>query len=209
MQRNLNMRKRTILALIAGACAVTVTVAVAAGDSNRSAPKPGTGQLQLSASPAGRGRLGFGGLEISPELRRFLGAPDDRGVLVNQLRGDSPAARAGLRVGDVVLDVGGTKVDSVADIVEAISDRKQGEVITLQVARGKDRVTLRATLDSDPGPRVQAFGQSNGGGWRQLDPGEGFDPRQLFGDPELRRELDATRQRLEQLEQRLDKLEHR
>lgn len=208
------MRNRTIIiTLIAGACAVAATVAAAAPDdpSRTESSKPDTGDVQ----PAGRGRLGFGALEISPDLRRYFGAPADRGVLVNQLRADSPAARAGLRVGDVVVEVDTRAVDSVGDIVDAIATRKKGDAVALQVERDKRRVTLRATLDTDPGPRVETFGRSDGGPWRRIDPGGpgdgagGFDPRQLFGDPELRRELDATRKRLEQLEQRLDKLERR
>jgi S1-C subfamily serine protease len=138
---------------------------------------------------AGRGRLGFAALQISPELRKHLGAPEDRGVLVDQIRSGSPAERAGLRVGDVLIDVDAEATRSASDILAAIADRKRGATVPLVVVRGAQRLTLQATLADNPGPRLDRLGEL---GRRWLDaPG---DP------PELR-------SRLEQLERRLDQLE--
>jgi membrane-associated protease RseP (regulator of RpoE activity) len=201
------MRTRTfILALLAGVGVATGIAAAAPNDqktpdSSTSSPAPG------DTPAAGRGRLGFAAVEISPGLRAFFGAPSDRGVLVDQLRPDSPAARAGLRVGDVILEVDAAPARSVHDIIEAIADRKRGDLVPLRVVRGKAIVALEVKLDTDPGPRGD---EPATGGWQRIGPGTmPLELNRWFGDADLRRDLDATRKRLDELERRVQKLEHR
>jgi len=68
-------------------------------------------------------------------------------------------------------------------------------------------MTLQIKLDSDPAP---AGDEPASSAWRTFGSGAmPFELRSMFGDPELRSELDATRKRLDQLERRLDKLERR
>jgi membrane-associated protease RseP (regulator of RpoE activity) len=196
-----------ILSLIAGTSVATGIAAAAPPAQKQPDPSLSSDPSDDAAAPAGRGRLGFAALEISPGLRTLLGAPTDRGVLVDQIRPDSPAARAGVRTGDVILEIDAAPARSVSDIIEAISDRKNGDVVAVRAVRGKAPVSLQIKLDTDPGPRVEEF---SGGRWRQLGPdGATFDLKRFFGDPQLRSELEATRKRLEQLEQRIEKLERR
>lgn len=197
-----------LLAIMVGSGVASGSAAAAPADPQHPDPQ----QADASDAPAGRGRLGFAALQISPGLRTFLGAPSDRGVLVDRLRPDSPAARAGLRVGDVILDVDAAPARTVDDIIEAISDRKKGDVVAVQAERGRAAVSLQIKLDSDPGARVEEWGarlDRPGGRWRQLGEGEApFDLNQLFGDAASHHELEAMRKQLQQLEQRIDKLEH-
>jgi C-terminal processing protease CtpA/Prc len=192
------MRNATfLLALLAGVGVATGSVAAAPGGQQ----PPRSVQAGEAEASGQRGRLGFGALEISPELRAVLGAPADRGVLVDRLRPDSPAARAGVRVGDVVIQVDAAPAASVGDIVDAIADRRSGDAVALEVVRGRARVTVQVKLDSDPAPAPERR-------WERFGDEPLALPR-LFGDAELRRELDATRKRVQELERRLDKLEHR
>jgi len=135
---------------------------------------------------AGKGRLGVQVLSISPELRDHFGAPNDRGVLVDGVRAESPASKAGLRVGDVVIEVDGDAATSAIDMLDAMSDHKKGESIPISVIRDHKRTELTAKLEDDPAPRT--FGQ--------LDPFRGF------GDQDLRRQLDEIQRRLDKLEKR-------
>lgn len=73
---------------------------------------------------AGRGRIGIAVLQIGQDLRSHFGAPVDRGVLVDKVRAGGPGARAGVAAGDVVVTVDGNPVSAVADLVNAVSDRK-------------------------------------------------------------------------------------
>jgi membrane-associated protease RseP (regulator of RpoE activity) len=194
------MRKRTIIfTLIAAVAGATEVVAAAPDDQKQSdsATSPDMDDVHVTVT-AGRGRLGFAALQISPELRKFLGAPADRGVLVNAVRPDSPAARAGLRVGDVLLDVGSEAVRSAEDVIDAISDRKKGDVVTLQIERGKEHLTLQPKLEDDPGPRLGRIDRFGDDVWEQFG---------RFGDKDTRRAVDQMRKEMQELEHRLEKLE--
>ena len=87
-------------------------------------------QPHQHVSPS-RARLGVAALSISPELRTHFGAPADRGLLVDAVQPESPAARAGVHVGDVVTDVDGDAASSTSDIVSALSDRKHGDHVAV------------------------------------------------------------------------------
>src|SRR6187401_1148817 len=121
------MRKRTIYIALVGGLVMALPALAQAGpwDGARGkASKPGDQDPVQVTVKAGKGRLGVSVLEISPELRVHFGAPRDRGVLINTVRPDSPAARAGMAVGDVVTAVDGDPVDAAAPMLAAMSDRK-------------------------------------------------------------------------------------
>lgn len=70
-------------------------------------------------------------------------------VLADVVAG-SPAARAGLRSGDVVVEVGGNEVDDVNDVGTAVAERRPGEELSLTVERGGERETYSAKLTGRP-----------------------------------------------------------
>jgi membrane-associated protease RseP (regulator of RpoE activity) len=149
------------------------------------------------------GRLGVQISSMTEELRRYFGAPGDQGVLVGHVDPDSAAAKAGLAVGDVIVEIDGQKVDEPGDLVGALATRGAGTRIPLGVIRDKKRQTLTATLTD--APHAQAFGNVD------MD----FDFHDLPALPGMRGfsfggdELLKLRQQLEALERRLEKLEKR
>jgi len=78
----------------------------------------------------------------------YVGLSDNRGVLVQDFGNeDSPARRAGLQPGDVIISVAGHPVDYVAQLQEAIAFRKPGETVEVEVARkGGQRATFKIPL---------------------------------------------------------------
>ncbi len=208
------LRKSLLLLLLpiaALAAAGTAAAGTNPGAASRTAPRaggpPASSGFHVQVT-AGHGRLGIAVLEVSPELRTHLGAPADRGVLVDAVRPDSSAARAGLAVGDVVLEVDGEPATSATDMLDAMADRKKGDPIAIAVLRDRRRIDLTATLADDPGPPLPRFRGGRGG------PAGGFDldapMRELFRGGGLgpwQRELDDARKRIEELEQRLEKIE--
>ena len=189
---------RTILVALIAASA---SVAVAAPD----ATKPSDANDEVSVTvTAGRGRLGFAAIQISPELRTYLGAPTDRGVLVDSVRADSPAARAGLRVGDIVLAVDGANAKSAMTILDALGDNKKGDRVAIDVLRGRSHTTLHATLVDDAGPDMRAFGRFEKGPMGAMPDMEKMFPNMPGFDGDLKDTLDQMKKRLDALEHRLD-----
>ncbi len=72
--------------------------------------------------------------------RAYLGvstSAGNGGVSVASVSNGSPAAEAGLRVGDVIVSVAGKKVSEPDDVAAAIQDRKPGETVAIELARGR------------------------------------------------------------------------
>lgn len=99
-----------------------------------------------------RGRLGAKVITISADLRNFFGAPSDKGLLVDQVLPDTPAAKSGLRSGDVIVKVGGNPIGEHWDILQATNRYKKDETVELEVIRGKKSRKLNAVLDTDAAP---------------------------------------------------------
>ncbi|MEA2463131.1 MAG: serine protease Do [Acidobacteriota bacterium] len=91
-----------------------------------------------------RAHLGVSLIDLTSELREHYGASKDAGVLVGAVEDGSPADKAGLRVGDIILSVDGKEVDSSTDLRLALTDKKEGDSVRLEVLRGRSRQTLVA-----------------------------------------------------------------
>lgn len=83
--------------------------------------------------------------ELNPELGEYFGA--DEGVLVVRVPDGTPAARAGLMAGDVVVQVNGRAVDDVSSLRRQISRLGAGDPIRLEVLRKKQRRTIELKND--------------------------------------------------------------
>jgi membrane-associated protease RseP (regulator of RpoE activity) len=93
-----------------------------------------------------RGRLGVMVMSLTPELRKYFGAPDDRGVLVAHVEPGMPAAKAGIEVGDVIVEVRGRTIDAAPDVLSALTDLGKGEQAKIAVVRAGKSRSLDATL---------------------------------------------------------------
>jgi C-terminal processing protease CtpA/Prc len=73
---------------------------------------------------------------------------DAQGVRVAGVASDSPAARAGLREGDVIVKLAGAEIQNIDDLTGALSSRKPGDEVEIVVLRMNQPLTLKATLRS-------------------------------------------------------------
>lgn len=89
-------------------------------------------------------KLGVTVSPLSKQLGDYFGTADGKGVLVDEVKEASAAAKAGLRAGDVILEIDGEAINSSADLIRALNKKNEGDV-TLTVLRDKQRLTLRAT----------------------------------------------------------------
>jgi putative serine protease PepD len=90
-----------------------------------------------------------------PVTHAYLGAgtaqaTTEQGALVQTVAPGTPAARAGLRPGDLVTAIGGTVIKGPNALVATIAALRPGDRITLEVLRGSTTVTLTATLVAQP-----------------------------------------------------------
>ena len=103
-----------------------------------------------------RGFLGATTQNLTPALARAMRLDRPEGALVGEIQPDSPAARAGLRAGDVVTKVGDTAVNNPRDLARLIAESRPGSTVKLTVKRdGENRdlsVTVAALQDGERNP---------------------------------------------------------
>jgi serine protease Do len=90
--------------------------------------------------------IGIVPVSVTPQIAAAYELPVDRGVLIAKLDPRGPAARAGMRAGDIIVAIGGHPVKSLADLRGAVAHYKVGDVIDMAVRREKTSVTLKVTL---------------------------------------------------------------
>jgi membrane-associated protease RseP (regulator of RpoE activity) len=95
--------------------------------------------------PRGRGRLGIGIQDLTPQLEEFFGT--DKGVLVTTVQPDSPAAKAGLKAGDVITAVGDAPISSPSDLTRAVRAAAEGSDLSITYMRDKKSATATAKLE--------------------------------------------------------------
>jgi len=103
-----------------------------------------------------RGYLGLYGQDVTPEIARILNLAEPNGVLVAQIEPNSPASRAGLRRGDVILEVNGRPIGSYDTFRNAVALMRPGTTIQLLVWRSGRSSELSLTLGERPSEREQA-----------------------------------------------------
>ena len=111
-----------------------------------------------------RGRLGVTIQGLDAELAQNFGLDKPAGALVASVENGSPAAKAGLAPGDVVLGVNGQKVDNSADLPRIIGEQKPGSVVRLSIWRDRKAREISVTLGEQAGERLAATGRPEGKG---------------------------------------------
>ncbi len=100
--------------------------------------------------PVVRPWVGFKGKEVTNDLAEGLGLPRPKGVLVERVHANGPAAKAGIRVGDVVLSVEGQEINSPQGLRYRLFTKPMGRSVALEILRrGK---TIRASMRLQPPP---------------------------------------------------------
>ena len=93
-------------------------------------------------------RIGVGVTPLTKQLSEHFGVTS--GVMINDVRADSPAAKAGLKAGDIIVEVEGKEVKGEGDVIRAIGDKKEGDVGVTIVRQG-NRQTIRVTPEKMDG----------------------------------------------------------
>jgi len=112
-----------------------------------------------------RGYLGLYPQDVGPEIAKQFNLNGPGGALVSEVSPDSPAAKAGLKRGDVILKLNGTPVESANDLRLRISQTPPGTDVKLQISRDGKLQDVTVDLGEFPEKEANATpGETNGGG---------------------------------------------
>jgi serine protease Do len=129
--------------------------------------------------------MGVGITDVTPENAKFFDIKDNNGAVITQVEPDSPGAKAGLKVGDVITELDGQKVSDAGQLQMEVGEKRPGTKITLQVMRDGKNVSVPLTLEEMDSDRGQKLNAEN----------TGDKPRWGLGiadiTPELRQQLQA------------------
>jgi serine protease Do len=127
-----------------------------------------------------RGWLGVSIQELSPELASQFGLSESKGVLVSDVLDGSPAKKAGLERGDVILEFDGKAVETPTHLRNIVAQTQVGKKTTVKFVRNKDQRTVDVTIAEQPKNMAQAGGDGGDEG------GEGIRPSGLLSDLDVR-----------------------
>ena len=115
-----------------------------------------------------RGWLGVGIQDVTPDLASSLDLGDATGALVANVSPDSPAARAGLERGDVIVEFEGRPITESHQLPALVAESRIGSTAHLTVLRNGGRQTLDvkiASLPDEPGRRLSARDEDDDSAW--------------------------------------------
>jgi Do/DeqQ family serine protease len=99
-----------------------------------------------------RGWIGVEPNDLSPELAETFGVKAQSGVIITGVMQSAPAAQAGIRPGDVIVEVAGKPTNNVSELLGAVAALKPGTAAKFTVLRREERIELKVT----PGTRPKA-----------------------------------------------------
>jgi serine protease Do len=114
----------------------------------------GNGEIQ-------RGYFGVLLGELTPDLAEAMGMADNEGVLVNEVLPNTPAAEAGLRNGDVILQVDGKHAQDVRKTRLQVSNTRPGTLLPVIVQRNGKEVSLEVTIGRLPSDGIASIPRNN------------------------------------------------
>jgi len=115
-------------------------------------PQITSGEGNLVFSFGANRRIGVSTQPLTKQLADHFGAKDG-GLLITSVTENSPAAKAGLKAGDVITAVDGEKVDSAGDISRVINKKQEGEV-SITILRDRNTRTINLTPEKREQPTI-------------------------------------------------------
>jgi serine protease Do len=109
------------------------------------------------------GYMGIGITDVTPENAKFFDLTDANGAVVSQVESDSPAAKAGLKTGDVITELDGKKITDASELQMEVGQKKPGTTVKLGLLRDGKSMTVPVTLEAMDGRDKQGNEVSENG----------------------------------------------
>jgi serine protease Do len=132
------------------------------------------------------GRIGIGIADVTPENAKFFADSKAMGGVVTQVEPDSPGAKAGVQIGDVITEIDGHSVNDAGELQVMVGQKKPGTKIDLTVLRDGKTMNIPVTLEA-LGSRGDERGSNSGENNGKMRWGLGLDNL----TPDLREQLQA------------------
>lgn len=155
------------------------------------------------------GRLGMVLEDLNDDLAEYFSAKEGDGVLVLDVKEDSPAARAGIRGGDIITRIDGTAVSNADELMEKLSAFEESDTVTVDVLRKGARKTLGIEIAKGSEEyqfHVAPFDRS---GAEAESAGRYLAKKKSEEAARLKEEMQSLKEHLRELEERLDEVEKR
>jgi serine protease Do len=94
----------------------------------------------------GRGRLGVVAQPLSDQLATYFGVKE--GLLVSSVNENTPAAKAGIKAGDVITAVNGKAVKDTGDVIDHLQGVEGGKTVPVEITRDKKSQTVTVTIET-------------------------------------------------------------
>ena len=164
--------------------------------------------------------------ELSDQLGEFFGVQDGDGVLISEVEEDSPAEKAGLKAGDVIVAVDDEEVEDAGDVQEIIRDKEVGETAEIAVLRDRKKELIKVEVGEKEGggyygntwnlhipdlPKIDIYKPKMRGLYQSLDQLDlddldiDFDTDEFQNEMrELKKELKKMKKELKEIQEKLD-----
>ena len=148
---------------------IGINTAIVAGGSGIGFAIPSNMARRIYTELQAKGRVtrGWLGVSIQPltsELAKSFGAKDNKGVLLSEVMADSPAAKAGLQSGDILLEFQGKKMEAPADLQRAVGFTSPGASVKVKVWRDQGEKAVEVKVGEAPEDQREARGPGPRGG---------------------------------------------
>jgi len=104
-------------------------------------------------------QIGVSVSSLTKQLGEYFGAADGKGLLINNVRENSPAAKAGLKAGDIIIEADGKEIKNNTDLIRTLNEKKEGDV-QLTIIRDRNRQTVSVTPEKLKGELTPLFDET-------------------------------------------------
>lgn len=175
------------------------------GNSNRGGPHSKYKSYSFMESDFNNTYIGINLDNLNDQLGEYFGVKEGKGILITEVFEDSPAKKAGLKAGDVIIEVDGEQIGDISDVQKTVRQKEAGEKVELTLLRDKKKKEFSVEVAEAPESYGMQFKH-------QFDPNDfhNFIPNMkgmFFGDLDGKSDFsDKNGEAIKRMQQELDAL---